>query len=91
MDTLNFELGERRRISLKVWINGADSFALSAPVWELKKQVKESSGTCEATQDGAAWVLVAEVQPKQKGQYELQFTFNVGTEIIKKSARINVA
>lgn len=90
MNKLTFELGERRRVTLKVWINGATDFLLEKPTWELKTGAVEASGTCESEKDGGAWLLTAEVQPKARRTYQLQFTFSIATEIFKKTIQINV-
>lgn len=89
-DNLTFEFGERRRVTLKVWINGEPNFLLDNPAWELKKGFVEAEGAAEAEKDGAAWLLTSEVQPKQHGLYKLQFTFSIATEIFKKTVQINV-
>lgn len=90
MKRLTFELGERRRITLKVWINGVRSFALDDPTWKLTHASTEGSGVCESEQDRDVWYLTAEVQPKQRGTYKLQYTFHIGSEIIKRTVEIAV-
>jgi hypothetical protein len=51
----------------------------------------ESSGTCDLSDgDGGKKLLTALVQPEKIGTYELEYTFNVGSEIIKRSVSIKV-
>ena len=88
-----FELGERRRVTLKVWLNDDTGFSLSEAAWTLFKgpaDTEESQGACVVTQQDKAFYLVAEVQPLTKGLYRLQYSFNVATEIIKRSVTIKV-
>lgn len=86
-----FELGERRRVTMKVWLNDVASFAPSNGAWELSiGGTKEASGTCEMEASGSNWKLTCEIQPKQRRTYKLQYSFELGTEIIKRSVFIKV-
>ena len=90
-ETKIFELGERRRITLSVWLNTGQDFVFNGtPTWALSFPPVEDSGTCEVVQDGKRWNLTAEIQPQKRGNYELQYTFGIGTEIHKKSCKIRV-
>ncbi len=85
------ELGERRRITLALWMEDEQQFEPVAPKWELSKaqQVLET-GTCEAAPDGVRWQLTAEIQPESRGDYRLTYQFGLGTEIIRRSIPIRV-
>ena len=68
-------------------------FTLSDATWTLNTipaDTEEAHGTCMITQEDKAFYLAAEIQPLKKGPYKLQFTFNVATEIIKRSVMIKV-
>lgn len=85
------ELGERRRVTLVLWMEDGASFEPVQPTWELSKaQVAPETGTCEAVPDGARWQLTAEIQPKSQGDYRLTYQFGLGTEIIRRSIPIRV-
>ena len=50
------ELGERRRVTLVLWMEDGASFEPVQPTWELSKaQETPETGTCEAVPDGARW------------------------------------
>ncbi len=86
-----FELGERRRVTMRVWLNDHASFQPTDCTFALLLGgVAEAEGVCEAEQDGDAWELSCEVQPKQRRPYKLTYTFGLGTEIIKRSVNIRV-
>ena len=90
MNEKTFELGERRLVTLEVWLSDGQAFQPIDPQWALTYMRQESSGACNMVQNGDRWQLTAEVQPKQKGFYRLQYTFGIGTEIIKRSVSIHV-
>ena len=85
------ELGERRRVTLVLWMEDGASFESVQPTWELSKaQETPETGTCEAVPDGARWQLTAEIQPESRGDYRLTYQFGLGTEIIRRSIPIRV-
>lgn len=45
-----FEFGERRRVTMAVWLNDGQAFTPASPTYELTK-IREvvQSGVCEAT------------------------------------------
>ena len=90
MNEKTFELGERRRVTLEVWLSDGQAFQPIDPQWVLTYMQKEASGACTIVQNGDRWQLTAEVQPKKKGVYRLQYTFGLGTELIKRSVSIRV-
>ena len=86
-----FEFGERRRVTMKVWLNDGTSFTPANCKYQLMLgPTVEAEGSCETEQDGTAWNLTCEVQPKQRRAYTLTYTFELGTEIIKRSVGIRV-
>ena len=53
------ELGERRRVTLVLWMEDGAAFEPVQPTWELSKaQEAPETGTCEAVPDGARWLSV---------------------------------
>jgi hypothetical protein len=84
-------LGERRIVSLEVWLNDGSTFQPENCTWQLLAGARaEDEGACELEQAGSRWRLSCEIQPKQRLQYKLQYTFSMGTEIIKRSVTIKV-
>lgn len=85
------ELGERRRITLKIWLEDDKAFTPLAPTWELSKAYEvQDQGECIQAQDGTRWELTAEVEPKGRGDYRLTYQFGIGTEIIRRSIKLKV-
>lgn len=85
------ELGERRRVSLEVWLGNGRPLAVAEGTWALLLAGEaEDQGDCETEQREGRWVLTAEIQPRKRRPYRLQYTFRVGTEIIKRSVEICV-
>lgn len=86
-----FEFGERRRVTMKVWLNDGAAFTPSDCKYQLMLgPTVEVEGDCEVEQDGTAWKLTCEVQPKQRRPYKLTYIFDLGSEIIKRSVNIRV-
>lgn len=85
------ELGERRRITVTIWLSDNQTFTPDDPTWELTQTNQPvADGTCEASADGAKWRLTAEIQPLARGDYRLTYIFGLGTEIIRRSVKIKV-
>lgn len=86
-----FEFGERRRVTLRVWLNDHAEFTPQDCSYQLLLGTKaEAEGACDARQDGDAWELTCEIQPKTRYTYRLQYTFTLGTELVKRSVGIKV-
>ncbi len=87
-----FELGERRRVTLEVWLSNGQTFTPNGAHWVLTplKLPPEAEGEAEAREENGRWLLTAEVQPKKCAVYSLQYSFGLGTEIIKRSVQIKV-
>jgi hypothetical protein len=95
MADLTFERGERRLVTLSVWLADGQTLPLTDPTWALMpsgwRGSVESDGTCDVGDgDGGKKNLTALVQPEKAGSYELEYTFNVGLEIIKRTVTIKV-
>lgn len=91
IDTRVMELGERRRITVTLWLKDNRAFTITDPTWELTQANKPlDTGPCEAAQEDTKWRLTAEIQPAARGDYKLTYTFGLGTEIIRRSVRIQV-
>lgn len=90
MNEKTFELGERRRVTLEVWLSNGQSFQPLDVSWSLRYLQEEASGPCDVVQDGDKWQLTAEVEPQKRARYRLQFSFSMGTEIVKRSVWISV-
>lgn len=85
------ELGERRRVTLRVWLEGDKPFQPQDAKWELiKSQDVVATGPCETAADGATWQLTAEIEPESRGDYRLSYQFGMGTEIVRRSIPIKV-
>lgn len=87
-----FELGERRRVTLEVWLATGETIPLENAAWTLTPcgGAEEASGTCETEQDGTRWRLTAEVQPETRRLYDLQYGFSMGSELVRRTVRIRV-
>lgn len=86
-----FEFGERRRVTMRVWLNDRAQFTPTDCAYQLLVGSNvEAEGACDARQDGDAWELTCEVQPQTRYAYRLQYSFALGTEIIKRSVGIKV-
>jgi hypothetical protein len=87
-----FILGERRRVTMEVYLNDKARFVPENCTWELLSgMTAEDSGACETQeQEDGKWWLTCEIQPKARRTYTLQYTFGLGTEIIKRNTEIRV-
>lgn len=83
-------LGERRKISILVWLTDGTAFTPTAPGWELIMGAIEASGACDVAQDGGKWELTAEIEPKTRTTYRLVYTFGLGSEIVKREVKVVV-
>lgn len=87
MSKLDFILGERRKIYLEITSTDDADFLIRNATWEITKY-NETLEQGECTIDGHT--LVAMVEPDDRGQYSLIFTFEIGGELLKESVTINV-
>ena len=92
MDEIILTLGEKRKLTMDVWLSTGEAFTLQNAEWKLTLQeVEESSGTCIVTAEtGNHYHLVAEIQPEEKGVYNLYYEFNLGTEVIIRNVFVKV-
>jgi N-acetylneuraminic acid mutarotase len=85
------ELGERRRVTLEVWLTDGGTFQPENCKWQLLfGSTAESEGDCDVEQNGTRWRLTGEVEPKKRTTYRLQYSFQMGTEIVKRTVLIKV-
>jgi hypothetical protein len=87
-----FILGERRRVTMEIYLSDKSKFTPENCTWELLSgMTAEEGGTCETVeQEDGKWWLTCEIQPKARRTYTLQYTFELGTEIIKRNTEIKV-
>lgn len=92
MDEIILTLGEKRKLTMDVWLSTGEAFTLQNAAWQLCfLEEEEASGECVVTPvTGNHYHLVAEIQPLKKGVYELSYTFNLGTEVIIRTVIIKV-
>ena len=87
MKQLEIFLGERRKIWLEISSTDDTTFLIRNASYELKKhRTVEDSGEC--TIDG--YQVIALIQPQEKGQYQLIYSYEIGGEILKEDVTINV-
>lgn len=87
------EVGERRKVTLDVWLEDGAEFSVENPTWELTvypSETSKASGDCTFVQSGQKWELTAEIEVGQTGLYRLIFSFKLGSEYIRKSILVNV-
>lgn len=87
-----FELGERRKVSLHLWLESGYAWTPENPTWELISPDGSStaSGTAEAAQTSEGWTLSTLCEPTCRGLWRLCFAFDMGEEHVKRSALIKV-
>lgn len=92
MDEIILTLGEKRKLTMDVWLSTGEAFTLQNSTWSLLfAKIEEASGECEVTPvTGNHYHLVAEIQPTKKGVYELSYSFHLGTEIVIRTVIIKV-
>ncbi len=97
MEEKLLELGERRRVTLEVRLATGQVFRPANCCWELRAagcvcSDPESEGAADAQEDGdgSCWLLTAVIQPEKRGIYRLQYSFDLGEEIIRRSVQIKV-
>lgn len=87
-----FELGERRKVSLHLWLESGMSFTPDNPTWELVEPDGDTAdtGIAEATQTTEGWTLATLCEPTSRGEWRLYFSFDLGEEHVRRSVRIKV-
>jgi hypothetical protein len=86
----SFELGERREVTLSVWLADGKEFSIENAEWELSRGTVEQSGLCNVEYEDNTYKLTALVQPQARGRYKLTYSFMVADEIIRRTATIDV-
>lgn len=93
-EKVNFELGERRYVCIKVMSSCKKAFDVTSARYVLKNgSQEEASGECEITQKSdTETILSALIQPMIKGgAYTLEYTYEIPPEILKHEVRICVS
>lgn len=93
MERVEFALGEKKYVTIRVQSCGQKAFEVSQAKYILKKGEEiEESGTCMIEQEKEDRVLLsALIQPKAKYTvYTLEFTYEIPPEILKHEIRIGV-
>lgn len=87
-----FELGERRKVSLSLWLASGLSWTPESPTWELIEPdgTTHSSGTADSVQTTEGWTLSTLCEPDTRGEWRLVFAFDLGEEHLRRSVRIKV-
>lgn len=87
-----FLLGERRRVSLYLWLESDMTWVPENPAWDLMAPdgTKKSTGVAEALQTAEGWTLSTLCEPDAKGDWILLFSFDLGDEHVRRAVRIKV-
>lgn len=91
-------LGERRRFMLRLWLDGHQRFLPSNPTYTLYKaynNIVADDGVCSVETEGEEGdnytvILSTYIEPKDAGDYILEFNFGFLDEYIKKIGYITV-
>lgn len=86
---VQMELGEVRHVRIQVRNLNGKEFTISNAKYELQGQFEagmESSGECMIQEH----VIDAYISPKQKGDYYLTYTYNIGDETLVDVIKIRV-
>ena len=87
-----FMLGERRYVSLDIWLESGMSFTPGNPKWTLRAPdgTEGDPAAAGAVQTAQGWTLSALVEPTSRGDWLLTFAFDLGDEHVKRPVRIKV-
>lgn len=88
MDTIHMITGERRRVTVRITVDGNSDFTIRNPTWELRKnsgQVGKGTPTMSGTE------LTCMLEPPEAGGYTLEFTFEIGGERIIRRVQVYVS
>ena len=87
-----FLLGERRRVSLYLWLESGLAWMPETPTWTLLAPdgTTAGSGTAEAAETAEGWTLSTLCEPTEKGEWLLLFSFDLGEEHVRRAVRIKV-
>lgn len=87
MNAVKFLLGEKRKVWLEISVVDNADFLIRNATFELEKYDKHlDQGEC--TIDGHT--IIAFVNPPERGQFDLIFTFEIGGEIVKEKVVVTV-
>ena len=93
MDRINFQLGERKYVCIKITSSCREPFEVASAKYVLRNgSQEETRGDCEIRQSGDAEVMLsAIIQPMIKGTvYTLEYTYTIGQEILIYDVKVNV-
>ena len=84
---LNFILGEKRKVWLEISSNDGSAFTIRNATFELQKYGETTAkGDCDVNEH----IVIATIQPAERGEYDLIFSFEIAGEIIKEKAVVSV-
>lgn len=93
MEKVNFELGEKKYVCIKVVSSCKKPFDVTSAKYTLQNGSQvEASGTCEINhKSDTETILSALIQPMIKGAaYVLEFTYEIPPEILKHEIKVCV-
>lgn len=89
-----FNLGERRNVTLELRLGVGSKIIPENAVWSLTRYdsgVVEATGDCTGVMnENGVYELTALVEPKYRGLYQLIYTFDLGVECRKPCMIIKV-
>lgn len=87
MKTLDFILGEKRRVYLEISSIDLQDFTIHDATYVLSlRDIFEDKGNCRIDNH----VISVLIQPKHRGGYILSFEYDIGDEIFKEDILVKV-
>lgn len=89
MDSINFDLGERKQVILEIRSRKNEEFEIYDASYSLLRRYEdkeEASGLCDIFQNELNMII----SPKQEGAYTLRVTYHIGEEILIENVGIQV-
>lgn len=87
MKTLDFILGEKRRVYLEISSIDLQNFTIHDATFKLSlRDALEEEGNCRIDDH----VISVLIQPQHRGGYILQFEYDIGDEIFKEDVLVKV-
>lgn len=80
--------GERRRVTVKVTVDGDSDFTIRNPSWKL---LKDSESVDAGTPNLSGTKLTCMLEPPEAGGYTLEFSFEISGERIIRRIQVYVA
>lgn len=87
-----FILGERRRVTMYLWLESSVTWTPEDPTWTLygPDGAEAAHGAAEALQTAEGWSLSTLCEPTARGEWLLLFSFDLGDEHVRRAVRIKV-